>query len=49
MWSLDAAAQIRLFRKLTLAKCAPILELPEIGFFVDAEVGKPDAGHRDMP
>jgi hypothetical protein len=37
--ALDAIAQIRLFVKLKLTNCAPILGLPEIGFFMGAQVG----------
>jgi hypothetical protein len=36
---LDATAQIGLFAKLKLAKCAPISGLPEIGFFMGAQAG----------
>jgi hypothetical protein len=36
---LDAFAQIRLFGKLKLTKCAPIPGLPEIGFFMSAQIG----------
>jgi hypothetical protein len=36
---LDAAAQIRLFEKLKLTKCAPVTGLPETGFFMRAQAG----------
>jgi hypothetical protein len=39
--TVDALVQIRLFGKLKLTKCAPVPGLPEIGFFMNAQVGKP--------
>jgi hypothetical protein len=37
--ALDPSAQIRLFGKLKLTKCAPVTGLPETGFFMRAQAG----------
>jgi hypothetical protein len=46
--TLDTIAQIRLFAKLKLTKCAPILGWPQIGFFMSAQAGQTRFGVRDM-